>query len=389
MVQTIVILGAGWVGLPLAHKILKHTLPKMNGELKLILVSPNSHFYWNVAAVRGVIPGQIADDEMFLPIAKSFTQYDSKNFEFILGKAEELSAEKNSVTILTNDNVSREVTYDQLVIATGSSLHGEVPLKPVGKHEDTISALHSLQQKIKDAKSIVVAGAGPTGVEVAGELASAYGKSKDITLVVSKGRALEMPDILPSIGLGVERDLRKLGVKLIHNAKVEGTQTAQAGEKETPQTKLVLSNGSEITADLYLPLIGVQVNTSWLPRSLLDSAGNLLLDSRMRVQGVTNIWGIGDVGNIEVKQLTVTDAQIIHLSTTLDQIVTGNQTLIKDYKPSSKAMIFVSLGKKYATGQVGGWKLWDWIISYVKGRKLFLDTAEKYVGGKQLRHGSV
>jgi hypothetical protein len=56
--KTVVILGAGWDGLPLAHKLLKYTLPKVKEGLKVYLVLPNSHFSWNIAAVRGVIPEQ-------------------------------------------------------------------------------------------------------------------------------------------------------------------------------------------------------------------------------------------------------------------------------------------------------------------------------------------
>jgi apoptosis-inducing factor 2 len=74
MAKTVVILGAGWAGLPLAHKLLKYTLPKVK-DLKVILVSPNTHFYWNLAAVRGVIPGTFTDNELFLPIQPGFARY--------------------------------------------------------------------------------------------------------------------------------------------------------------------------------------------------------------------------------------------------------------------------------------------------------------------------
>jgi hypothetical protein len=52
-------------------------------------------------------------------------------------------------------------------------------------------------------------------------------------------------------------------------------------------------------------------------------------------------------------------------------------------------MVFISMGKKYATGQIGEWKLFGWMVSWVKGRSLFVDTAKGYVDGKQLRHASM
>jgi NADH dehydrogenase FAD-containing subunit len=390
MAKTVVILGAGWAGLPLAHKLLKYTLFKAKGELKVFLVSPNSHFYWNLAAVRGVVPGAIPDEQLFLPIEPGFAQYPAENFEFVLGKAESLDLERNTVEVARNDGIQRSLSYDQLVIATGSHICSNLPFKLIGTYEETLAALHSLQKQIDVAKSIVVAGAGPTGVETAGELAAAYSGEKDITLIIGGERALQAAHVMSSVSEVVEKDLQKLGVKLVRNTKVKSVQTnAEREEGAAAQTTLTLSNGSTLVADLYLPLFGVQVNTSFVPASFLDSIGNLVLDETMRVVGTKNVWGIGDVGNLEAKQVTVTDMQIIHLAAALDSVLTGKGGQVKEYKPSKKTMIFITMGKKYATGQMGGWKLWGWVVSYVKGRMLFVDTAQGYVGGKHLRHASM
>lgn len=85
MPENIVILGAGWTGLPLAHKLLKYTLPKK--PIRIILVTPNTHFFWNVAATRGLIPGEFTEDQLFLPIAPGFAKYPSPSFELVLGTA--------------------------------------------------------------------------------------------------------------------------------------------------------------------------------------------------------------------------------------------------------------------------------------------------------------
>ncbi|RKL47260.1 hypothetical protein BFJ72_g2251 [Fusarium proliferatum] len=381
MTKTVVILGAGWAGLPLAHKLLKHTLPKVP-DLKVILVSPNSHFFWNVAATRGIIPDAIPDEQLFLPVKPGFDQYSSENFEFLLGKADGVDAASNTVHAISNENTRREIRYDELVIATGSRLASDLPLKPVGTHQETISAWKQLQTQVGGSKSIVIAGGGATGTEVAGELAARYGSSKNITLVISGEQPLE--GAIDSVRASISRDLETLGVKLIYNARVTEAKKSERGQG----TEVHLSNGSTLTTDLYLPLHGIKLNTSFVPPSFLDSGGSIKLDEKMRVMGTKNIWGIGDVGNIDPKQLTITDNQIIHLATALDATLTGKGD-IKPYQPATKKMIFVSLGKKYATGQIGNWKLFSFMVSYVKGRKLFVDTAEGYVGGKHLRHAAM
>jgi hypothetical protein len=52
-------------------------------------------------------------------------------------------------------------------------------------YQATIDALHKIQEQVKVAKTIVVGGAGATGVEASGELGYEYGKDKEITLVRS------------------------------------------------------------------------------------------------------------------------------------------------------------------------------------------------------------
>ncbi|KAL5321331.1 hypothetical protein ACEPPN_012146 [Leptodophora sp. 'Broadleaf-Isolate-01'] len=386
MAKKVVILGAGWAGLPLAHKLLKYTLPKIK-DLKIILVSPNSHFYWNLAAVRGVIPGAFTDDQLFLPIQTGFARYPDGSFQFILGKASSIDPDSNIVKITQNDGTQKSLNYDQLVIATGSQIQSDLPFKPVGTHEETVKALHTLQQQIGSAKSIVIAGAGPTGVETAGEIAAHYSAEKDVTLIIGGKHALEASNVLPSISQTVEKDLQKLGVKMIHNTKVDGALAGAKDDGGTSQTIITLSNGTTIVADLYLPLFGVKLNTSFVPANFLDSTRNIILDKTMRVTGTKNIWGIGDVGNLEPKQVTVIDAMIIHLSAALDVVLTGSGD-VKEYK-LGKPMIFISMGKKYGTGQIGGWKFWGLLVAYVKGRNIFVDTAKQYVDGKALRHAAM
>lgn len=382
MPPTVVILGAGWAGLPLAHKLLKYTGLKVP-ELKVILISPNSHFFWNVAATRGLIPGEIPDEELFIPIEPGFEQYSrAGGFEFVLGAAEGFDVSKNAVDIKMNNGSQRSIIYDQLVIATGSQLKGNLPLKPLGSHETNLSAWHELQHKVETAKSIIVSGGGPTGVEVAGELAAKYGSRKRITLVVSGGEPVTSGSA--SVRSVISKDLQKLGVEVITNTRVTDIKQGSADK----QTTVTLSSGIERNCDLHLPLHGISVNTSFVPAHLLDADGNLLLQPDLRVSSTTNVWGIGDVGNIEPKQLTVTDNQIIYMASALDCVLTGSEPE-KPYEPVGKTMLFLSLGKRHGTGQVGNWRLFGFMVNYVKGRRLFVDTARGYVGGKHLRHAAM
>lgn len=387
--KTVVILGAGWAGLPLAHKLLKYTAPK--ASIKVILVTPNTHFYWNVAATRGTIPNAIPDSDLFIPIAPAFKHHPASQFELVLGKAEAINPEENTVTIQLNDGSQRQQPFEHLVIATGSRISSGLPLKPLDSHEATLQSLNNLRASIDRAKTILVSGAGATGIEVAGELAAKYGSTKSITLVMSGTAPLDsVKGVLPSIQQTVVRDLKKLGIEVLSSTRVLDSTSTSINEDR--QTTLTLSTGSTRTVDLYIPLHGIALNLSFAPSSFLDPSGaGLNLDAHMRVKGAknNNIWGIGDVGNIEPKQLTVTDAQIIYLAKALHAELVDEEDRVEEYKPGDKTMVFVTLGKGYATGQIGGWRVWGWIVSWAKGRKLFVDTARGYVEGKHLRHAAM
>ncbi len=80
--KNIVILGGSFAGISSAHRILKQA--GKSAPLKITLVSPNTHFYWSMAAARGLVPGQISDEDLFRPIAEGFKQYPVFPLLFLL-----------------------------------------------------------------------------------------------------------------------------------------------------------------------------------------------------------------------------------------------------------------------------------------------------------------
>lgn len=113
MARTVVILGAAYAGVPIAHYLLKHTAAKVKG-LKVIVVAPNTHLYWNVASVRGIVPNLMGDDKLFYPLAPAFAKYPSEQYELVQGVAERVGPSENVVQVRGNDGSAREIAYDEL-----------------------------------------------------------------------------------------------------------------------------------------------------------------------------------------------------------------------------------------------------------------------------------
>lgn len=375
MTKTILILGASYAGLTVAHTLLKKTFTSVK-DYKVVLVSPTTHFYLNLASVRAIVPGQIPDEKIFGEIASGFKHYPKSSFQFILGTASRLDPTTKSVSISTSTGEMKQ-EYDILVLATGSRYIGDAaPWKSSLKgYETTKELLHKTQGQVKAARSIVVGGAGPTGVESAAELGFEYGKTKDITLITA-GNELLIGSLPANIAKGAEKQLRGMNIKVIKGTKVtDATITAEG------KTELKLSDGSKKTVDLYLPTVGVVPNSDYIPKTLLNEKGEVKVDDFLRVKDVENVWAAGDIIDLEPSQIIYAEKQATALVKNLDLQLKGKDLVAYTYGGSR--MLGLSLGRSKATGANGNMKLPSIMIWYFKGRTLGTENLPKYITGSK------
>lgn len=88
----------------------------------------------------------------------------------MVGTAETLYPEAKTVTLAGG----KTLEYDWLILATGSRLKEPLPFKGLGSTEATKEPLHAFVAKVRESSDIVIAGARPTGIEFAGEVASEF-----------------------------------------------------------------------------------------------------------------------------------------------------------------------------------------------------------------------
>ncbi|KAI9684223.1 MAG: hypothetical protein M1829_003494 [Trizodia sp. TS-e1964] len=378
--KQIVVLGASYTGIAVSHSLLKHAYPKSK-DFKVILVSTSSHLYWNFASVRGVVPGILRDEQLYAPIAPGFAHYPGGSFEFVEGTAESLDVSMKLVTIATTagDRKPVDFTYDFLVIATGSRGGVNTPWKQNSTYQDSLETLHSYQVRVGKAKSIVIGGAGATGVETAGELGFAYKTSKEIT-IISNSHTL-LPKAMPSVQQAALKELTKLGVKMLPNTTV--ASAVDNGSK----TEIRLASGQVIEADLYIPSIGVTPNSSFLPKELLSSSGHVKVDSYLRVQGSLNIWAAGDITEVSYGSIHHAEEQALHVAKNIAAELTGTGAIV-EYKRDEKFMLAASLGRKKGTGQAGTMKLPSFMVWWFKSRSLGVEKLPGLIKGERLVLGS-
>lgn len=390
MVKTIVVLGAGLAGLPLAHYITGKIAPN-HGDLKVILVSPNEEFYWNLASVRFAVDSKlIPEDKYFFSIRNEFAKYPKGKFEFVAGKAEALDPDRNSVTVQLNDGGSRTIEYHTVIIATGNRSREDMPWKGLSTSPETRAAVARLQTAIKSAKSIVVAGAGVTGVEFAGELGSEFAKNgkKQVTIISMQSLPLESR-IMERTRKTAKEELEKLKVKFIGGARVTAVRTAGDGPKGQNEIELAKDDGTTqtIRADLVIPTYGAIPNTEFVPEGLKDSQGLVKQDKYLRVPGHGNTFVVGDAGNLQPSQAVYVDPQLRHLMKNFDSYLrTGD---IAEYAhDKDKITLALTVGRDRGTGQIGTMKPFSWLIWMLKGRHLGTDKSAEYASGLKGSNGA-
>ncbi|PVH82659.1 AMID-like mitochondrial oxidoreductase-like protein [Cadophora sp. DSE1049] len=374
MAKTIVILGASYAGLTVTHKLLKNTLKNKKGEYKIVLVSPTTHHYWNLASVRAIVPGQMPDSKLFAPIRDHLAPHKD-TITFLHGTATSLDPATKTVIITTSSGTATAQTYDILVITTGSRTKDPVPWKPsLDGYEATRDRLHKIQEQVNSAKSIVLGGAGPTGVEAAAELGFEFGKGKEITLITSSSQILLGTP--PNVANFAENVLRKLHITILKDTRITSSQPLPP---PSTQIELTLSSGAKMIVDLYLPTVGVLPNTDFVPKNLLNEDGDVVVDDYLRVKGVEGVWAAGDVVDIQPSQFVYMQKQAAALAKNLDLVINGKVPVL--YKYDGAPMMAVALGRSRATGRFGNNRLPSLIVWFLKGRTLGTQNLQGLVTG--------
>ncbi|KXJ85802.1 hypothetical protein Micbo1qcDRAFT_169074 [Microdochium bolleyi] len=387
---TVVILGGAYVGVKVAHCLLK-TTAKTVPDLKVVLVTKNSHFYWNMASVRAVVPGQLSEDQYALPIAKGFEKYPEGSFQLVIGTAEALDTDAKTVKVQTTSGAGGEAadqtfSYDHLVLATGSRyVDANVPWKANGTHEEVTATLKHLQQRVADAKEIVVAGAGATGVELAGEIAFEYKKDKKVILLSGDDSILGGD----SVAAAATNELKKLGVEIrtssrvASTAQLDGGSSSDTNNSTTGKTEITLQNGEKLTADLYLPTMGVVPNSEYVPAKLLNDRTKLVeVDDRFRVTGgggADNVWAAGDIVSKPKAAFVLADMQAAGVAKNIDLVLRGKSPAAVSLLPFD--VHIASVGRERGIGRMGFVKLFSFMVYQMKGKTLGVERLPGWVDG--------
>ncbi len=204
----VVVIGGGYAGVLAANHL------RLNAYVAITLINPRPEFVERIR-LHQFITG--SDDAVV-----DYADVLADDVRLLVDTAELIDAASRTVTLGSGDTVG----YDYLVYAVGSS--GAVLTVPgAAEFAYPLSELEHAEPfrtamaKVHPSAPVVVVGAGPTGIEVAAELAA---KGQSVTLVC--GDVLG-PYFSESTRRSVAKRMRKLGVTVVDGSGAKVTEVRE------------------------------------------------------------------------------------------------------------------------------------------------------------------
>jgi NADH dehydrogenase len=293
MTQKIVIIGAGFAGMyaALSAARLRDIEGVSSEQLEIALVAPEP---------RLVVRPRLYEPKPETMTASLLDVLKAVDVVYVQGHAETVDTKARVVEVTSVNATRTPIPYDRLIVATGSQLfRPNIPglaehAFSVDRVEDAITLdrhLHSLANRPASTArdTIVVAGGGFTGIEVATEMPARLraimdDKAQTRVIIVERNDA-----IAPDMGAGprpiIEEALRKLAVET----------RLGVGVSALDDSGVTLANGERIESATVIWAAGMRAAplTAQIPASR-DNLGRLLVDRDLRVPSVPGVFATGD-----------------------------------------------------------------------------------------------
>ncbi|MEC7490694.1 MAG: FAD-dependent oxidoreductase [Pseudomonadota bacterium] len=287
----IVVIGGGFAGLWAAMGAAKRLDEALdNPDVAITLVNRDD---WHAIRVRNY-ETNISDAR--LPLGPLLEQAE---VELVIGEVTEIDTDQRLVTVSSAgsaDEKSRTLGWDRLVLAAGSALvRPDIPgLAEFGFSIDTWDDADRLNTHLRElvnnagCSSVLIVGAGMTGVELACEMPARL-----------RGLGIEQPRVIladsaDEIGLSLGDEARPVISDALMALGVEARPSVSISEID--EKGATLGEGSRIDAATIVWTAGVR--PSGLAAMVAGEHapdGRLRVDSSMQVAGLDGVFAAGDI----------------------------------------------------------------------------------------------
>ena len=392
----VVVIGAGFGGLNAVQQL-------KNADVEITLIDKKNHHLFQPMLYQ-VATGMISAGE----IAPSTRQLlrNQANAHFVNGEVTDINLEGQTVTAEL-EGFQRTFAYDSLVVAAGAgqSYFGNDHFAEFAPGMKTLDDALELRSRIVSAfekaefvddpaererlLTFVIVGAGPTGVELTGQIAelanrtlrdqySNYGTTS-AKIYLLDGAPQVLPPFGKRLGRKAQRTLEKLGVDVRLNAMVTNVT-------EDAVTYKNMKNEEEVTIEAATKIWSAGVSASPLGKMVADQAGvesdragRVSVNEDLTVGEYNNVYIVGDMISLNrlpgVAQVAIQGGTHVGklIEAKIDEESTANEAEPFDYfDRGSMAVIsrfnaVVKLGKTEFSG-FPAWISWLGLhIAYIVG----------------------
>jgi apoptosis-inducing factor 2 len=347
----VVVVGGGYGGTAVAKALDETT--------DVVLVEPRDAFMHNVAALRALV------DPSWLP--KIYFPYSGllTNGRVVQDRAVVVDPHR----VLTASG--EEIAADYVVLATGSSY-------PFPAKTDLVEAQHAQQQvrkaheALSQADRVLLVGAGPVGIELAGEIRDVW-PDKSIVLLDAADEILGGP-YKPQLKAELRRQLLDIGVELMLGSALRQQPATEPGASGT--FTVTTEAGTDIAADIWFRCYGVTPNSDYLGKALVAARradGFIEVEPTLQVVGQSTVFAIGDLSTADAKMAAFAGYQAATVAENITSLVEGKPDLTS-YEPVG-AGIGVTIGSTGGAGQFPGQDdiVGREVIAEAKGRDMMVD----------------
>jgi NADH dehydrogenase FAD-containing subunit len=328
----VVVIGGGYGG--------TKTAKALDDVADVTLVEPKDAFVHNVAALRALV------DTSWLP--KIYLPYGGllANGRVVQDRAVKVDAGR--VVLASGE----ELPADYIVLATGSSY--PFPAKSdLDAAADAHEKTRGTHQALAAAARVLLLGAGPTGIELAGEIKAVW-PSKHVTLVDMADDVLG-ERFRADLKAELRRQLAELDVQLLLGSPLREEPPGEPGELRT--FTVATEAGTEITADLWFRCYGVIPVSDYLAGGLAGARqadGLIEVTPTLQVAGQERVFALGDVSTADHKMAGLAGLQAAIVAGNIRQLIeTGGNPAgleLSRYEPMGPA-VFVPIGPEGGAGQ--------------------------------------
>ncbi|MGX5099129.1 NAD(P)/FAD-dependent oxidoreductase [Enterobacter cloacae] len=294
MKKQILIVGSGFSGMWAAVSAARLSALEGKDNLKIAVLAP-------VPELR--VRPRFYEEKVSTLVAPLTELFAELNIEFIAGSAEHIDTDAKKVIWRNNQGITSSVTYERLVLATGSrtkrpSIAGLAEYAfDIGQLESALvfeQHLDSLASRpaSPERSTVVVCGGGFTGIELATELParlrSRLGEETRIKVIVVERGAVIGGRYSEALRKTIEDASRELGVEWRLNSEVEAIDA----------NGVTLKNGERIAASTVVWTAGVEANPlSQQIDGERDNQGRLIVTESLQVPAHPDIYATGDMAH--------------------------------------------------------------------------------------------